>query len=36
MYIKERLDQTNLRTTTLKYLLNYKKHRYELVDKLQK
>ena len=30
-YIEEGLDHKNLQTSTLKYLLNDRKHRYELV-----
>ena len=35
-HIEEELDHKNLRVTTLKYLLNHRKHRYELIDEPKK
>ena len=35
-HIEEELDHKNLRVTTLKCLLNHRKHRYELIDEPKK
>ena len=32
-HVEEGLDHINLQKTTLKYLLDHRKHRYKLVDK---